>query len=259
MDKNTTSIPESLPLSPRVKGLKKEYDTAVGNLAKYKSENARYAPRKSVNSLWQSEYTYPALTEAKRELREQEIAAVEAGKPLPDRSEVLGPIEKAVEEYRRTVPALEALVTKARRAFEDGVKEEYVSMGRKAARAAQQALAQYRKAYEVMLTAREVLETQAGLFSWCVTDGGMDAAPRTGHSQGDNLEAWEVTKDGMLSWESSLALGFQSEDVGIRSLVKVDGLVEENPNPRVAEEVNLNPKPKQFLAKAEGYGNNWDF
>ncbi|MFE9287241.1 hypothetical protein [Streptomyces olivaceus] len=257
MADTTTNIPDALPLSPRVKGLKKEYDTAVGNLAKYKAENARYAPRKSVNSLWQTEYTYPAIQEAKRELREQEIAAVEAGKPLPDRQAVLRPIEKYVEEYRRTVPALEALVTKARKAYEEGVRSELTQMGLREAKKAAQSLDAYRTAYRAMETARAALEMHAGLFSWVVSGGDIDTAPRAGHSQGDNLEAWELTKDGMLTWEASLALEFQSEAVGISSLVKTPGLVEENPNPPVAEELNLNHKPKQFLAKDSGHQASW--
>ncbi|GAA4942231.1 hypothetical protein GCM10023238_05070 [Streptomyces heliomycini] len=54
-------------------------------------------------------YSALALEEAKKELREAEIAAVGAGKPLPDKDEFLAPVRAKMDDYDRTVPALKAL------------------------------------------------------------------------------------------------------------------------------------------------------
>ncbi|MFI2912972.1 hypothetical protein ACG2OD_32680 [Streptomyces sp. PDY-4] len=244
--------PQDLPLSPRVKALRKAYETAIGNLDKYRQENAGYATKRSLNSLDQFVYYVPAIREAEKELREQEIEAAANGKPLPDRDKMLRPIEQKVSEYRRMVPALEALVTRARHEYAEGVKAELVSMGLKEAKAAQKARDDWEKAYRAAMEAKTTLEKHAGLFSWCVSQGDMDSAPRTGHSQGDNLEFWELTEDGRLSFEASQALDF------LDYMVKVPGLIEPNPNPPIAEEYNHNPKPRHFIAKVDGYGDNWE-
>ncbi|MEV5868460.1 hypothetical protein AB0L79_17775 [Streptomyces tendae] len=251
MADTTMNIPEALPLSPKVKALRKAWQDVEANLNKYRQEHSQYAPRKTLNALNEYVSHVPALREAEKALKAAEIEAVANSKPLPDRSKVLGPIEKAVEEYRRTVPALEELVTRARKAFEDGVREELVPMGRKEAQKASQARDAWEKAYKAMETARESLELHSGLFTWCVSAGDMDTHPRYGHSQGDHLEYWELTEDGRLSWEASQALDF------LDWIVKVPGLIESNPNPPVVEEVNHNPKPSYFLAKDSGHEASW--
>ncbi|MEU3661763.1 hypothetical protein AB0E77_18730 [Streptomyces sp. NPDC032940] len=244
--------PKDLPLSSKVKGLRKAYEDAVTKLETYRQENARYAPRRTLNALDQYVYHVPAVREVERDLREQEIEAAAAGKALPDREKVLRPILAKVDEYKRMVPALEALVTKARNEYEDGVKEDLVPMGRKEAKAAQQARDAWERAYKAMELAKADLERHAGLFTWCVSAGDMDTPPRTGHSQGDHLEYWELTEDGRLTYEASQELDY------LEWVVKVPGLIEPNPAPPVTEEVNHNPKPQYHIAKAEGYGGNWD-
>ncbi|MFE0976903.1 hypothetical protein [Streptomyces rochei] len=224
----------------------------MAKLETYRQENARYAPRKTLNALDQYVYHVPAVREAERDLREQEIEAAAAGKALSDRDKVLRPILAKVDEYKRMVPALEALVTMARNEYEDGVREELVPMGLKEARNAAQARDAWEKAYRAMELAKAELERHAGLFTWCVSAGDMDTHPRYGHSQGDNLECWELAKDGKLTWNASQALDYGEW------LVKTPGLIEPNPAPSVTEEFNHNPKPKYYLAKAEGYGDNWD-
>ncbi|MDT0611982.1 hypothetical protein RM812_17340 [Streptomyces sp. DSM 40712] len=258
MTTNNFEPPKDLSLSSKVKGLRKAYEDAVARLETYRQENARYAPRRTLNALDQYVYHVSAVQEAERDLREQEIEAAAAGKALPDRDKVLRAILTKVDEYKRMVPALEALVTKARKAFEDGVREELVPMGLREAAKAVKAREEWERLYKAAMEAKATLERHAGLFSWVVTAGDIDTVPRLGHSQGDNLEYWELNSDGMLTWEASLALEYQSETVGITSLVKVPGLIEPNPNPPVVEEYNHNPKPRHFLAKANGYGDDWE-
>lgn len=244
--------PQDLPLSAKVKGLRKAYEDAEVKLDKYRQENARYASRKTLNSFFEAEYHVPAVREAEKELREQEIEAAAAGKSLPDRDKVLRPIEQKVSEYRRMVPVLEALVTRARKAYEDGVRSELVPMGQKEAAKAMAARDAWEKAWKAAMEAKATLEKHAGLFTYCATAGGMDVHPRHGHSQGDNLEYWELNKDGLLTWEASQELDFDQVPV------KVPGLIEPNPNPPVVEEFNDNPKPRIWNAKPAGYGDNWE-
>lgn len=244
--------PRDLPLSKRVLSLRKEYEDAKVKLTAFKQENARYAPRKSLNAFYEAEYHIPAVREAEKELREQEIAAAAAGKTLPDRSAVLRPIEEKANEYRRMVSALEALVTRARKAFSEALSDELVSMGQKEAVKAMAARDAWEKAWKAMEAAKATLEKHAGHFTYCVTAGGMDVHPRHGHSQGDRLEYWELNKDGLLTWESSQELDYDQVPV------KVPGLIEPNPNPPVAEEFNYNPKPRIHIAKDSGYGPLWE-
>ncbi|WP_406351888.1 hypothetical protein OHB56_05200 [Streptomyces sp. NBC_01635] len=245
--------PRDLPLSTKVKALRKEYEDAKAKLSTYKQENARYRTR-DVSQVGEvkARYSTPALEDAKADLKALEIQAVKEGKALPDKGKFLGAVKAKTEEYDRTVSALEFLVARARKAFDDGVKEELVPMGRKEAAKAAQARDAWEKAYKAAMAARETLEKHAGLFSYCVTAGGMDVHPRHGHSQGDRLECWELNEDGLLTWEAS-----QELDYG-QIPVKVSGLIESDPNPPVVEEFNDNPKPRYFIAKADGYGNNWE-
>lgn len=244
--------PHDLPLSTKVKALRKAYEDAKARLDKYRQDNSRYAPRKTLNSLDQYVYHVSAIREAEKELREQEIAAAAAGKSLPDRDAVLRPIEAKVSEYKRMVPALEALVTRARTEYAEGVKAELVPMGLKEAAKAAKARDEYEAAWKAMEAARAKLERAAGLFTFCVSAGDMDAHPRYGHSQGDNLEYWQLNDAGQLTFEASQELDY------LDWVVKVPGLIEPNPDPPVVEEVNYNPKPRHFIAKADGYGNNWE-
>jgi hypothetical protein len=249
--------PQDLQLSKRVLSLRKAYEDAKGRLDKYRQENSRYAPRKTLNSLDQYVYHVPAIRDAEQELKAAELEAVANGKALPDRHSVLSPIEEKVSEYRRMVPVLEALVSKAHQEYVEGVKAELVPMGLREAKEAQKARDAWEKAYKAAMEAKATLEKHASLFSWIVSEGDIDTHPRCGHSQGDNLEYWELDENGRLTYEASLALDFQSANVGMSSLVKVPGLVEPNPNPPVTEEFNHNHKPRHFIAKADGYA-NWE-
>jgi DNA repair exonuclease SbcCD ATPase subunit len=244
--------PQDLPLSQKVKGLRKAYEDAKGRLDKYRQENSRYAPRKTLNSLDQYIYHVPAIRDAEQELKDAELEAVANGKALPDRDSVLSPIVEKVSEYRRTVPALEALVSKAHQEYVEGVKAELVPMGLKEAAKAAKYRDEYEAAWKAMEAARAKLERAAGLFTWCVSAGDMDTHPRHGHSQGDNLEYWQLTEDGQLTFEASRELDY------LDWVVKVPGLIEPNPNPPVTEEFNHNPKPRQFLASVDGYGSDWE-
>ncbi|WP_086867234.1 hypothetical protein [Streptomyces viridochromogenes] len=248
---NHIELPQDLPLSTKVKALRKAYEDAKKRLEAYRQENARYASRRTLNSLDQYVYQIPAIREAEKELREQEIAAAAAGKPLPDRSAVLRPIEEKVDEYKRMVTALEALVTEAQQEYAEGVKAELLPMGLKEAAKAAKAREEYEAAWQAMQVARASLKRHAGLFTWCVSDGDMETVPRAGHSQGDNLECWQLTEDGRLTFDASQALDY------LDWVVKIPGLIEPNPNPPVAEEFNHNQKPRHFIAKSDGYG-NWE-
>ncbi|MFE0960579.1 hypothetical protein [Streptomyces fungicidicus] len=244
--------PQDLPLSTKVTGLRKAYETAIGNLDKCRQENAGYATKRSLNSLDQFVYYVPAIREAEKELREQEIEAAANGKPLPDRNAVLRPIEAKVDEYKRMVSALETLVTRARNEYVEGVKAELVPMGLKEAQKAAKAREDWEKAWKAAMEAKAALERHSGLFTWCVSAGDMETHPRYGHSQGDNLEYWELDENGRLTFGASQAMDF------LDWVVKVPGLIEPNPNPPVMEEFNDNPEPRHFIARVDGYGDNWE-
>ncbi|MBA2813053.1 hypothetical protein E0500_038515 [Streptomyces sp. KM273126] len=248
--------PRDLPLSSKVKSLRKTYDDAVAKLDEYKRNNAQYAPRKTLNALDQYVYHVSAIREAETELQEKEIAAAAAGKPLPDRDTVLRPIEAKVDEYKRMVPALEALVTRARNEFSQALREDLVSMGLRESKAAQKARDDWEKAYKAALAARENLERHGALFVWCATAGQMETLPLEGASEGNRAEAWQIAEDGRLTTEAAIELGF--EGIGL-----VGGLVV-MPEPVRDEQAEADAefwrtyKPKMFIAKPEGYGNNWE-
>ncbi|MEV5049255.1 hypothetical protein AB0N20_32880 [Streptomyces griseoincarnatus] len=253
---NYIEPPKDLPLSTKVKGLLKAYDTAVENLNKYRQENARYASKRTLNALDQYVYQIPALREAEKELREQEIEAAANGRPLPDRSKVLRPIEAKVSEYKRMVPALEALVTRARNEYAEGVKAELVPMGLKEAQKAAKAREDWEKAYNAAMEARRTLERHGALFVWCATAGQVDTLPLEGASAGNNAEAWQIAEDGRLTTEAAIELGFEG-------IALVDGLVV-MPEPVTDGQAEAEAefwrtyKPKMFNAKPAGYGDNWE-
>lgn len=247
-----TEPPADLPLSTRVKGLRKAWQEAETKLSDYQRENARYARHKTLNSFFEAEYYVPALQDAEKEAREQELTAVAAGKALPDRDAILGPVKAKVDEYARTVPALRTLAEKAKQEYSEALRNELVSMGLKEAQKAAKAREDWEKAYKAAMEAKATLERHADLFSFCVTAGGMDVHPRRGHSQGDKLEYWELNKDGLLTFEASQELDYDQIPV------EVPGLIEPNPSPPVTEEFNHNPKPRHFLASPDGYGDDWE-
>lgn len=248
--------PRDLPLSAKVKGLRKAYEDAQGKLNQYRQENARYAPRKTLNSLYEAEYYVPAVREAEKELREQEIEAAAAGKSLPDRDKQLRPIEVKANEYKRMVPALEALVTRARNEFSQALREDLVPMGLKEARAAQRAREEYEAAYKAMLAARAKLERHGALFTFCATAGQVDTLPLEGASAGNNAEAWQIAEDGRLTTQAAIELGFEG-------IALVDGLVV-MPEPVRDEAAEAEAEfwrthtPRIHTAKPAGYGANWD-
>ncbi|MFE9974091.1 hypothetical protein ACFYRD_25860 [Streptomyces hirsutus] len=245
--------PHDLPLSTKVKALRKEYEDAKAKLSTYKRENAKYRTRDvSMVGEIKARFSSPALEDAKAELKALEIQAVKDGKALPDKGAFLGKVKAKSEEYDRTVSALEVFVARARKEFSEALSDELVPMGHKEAAKAAQAREAWEKAWKAAQAARETLEKHAGLFSYCVTAGGMDTHPRYGHSQGDRLEYWELNKDGLLTWEASQELDYDQIPE------KIDGLIEPDPNPPVVEEFNYNPKPRYFIASPDGYGSNWD-
>ncbi|MET7296333.1 hypothetical protein ABZS79_30210 [Streptomyces griseoloalbus] len=256
MTKNTINPPADLPLSSKVKALRKAWQDAESKLSEYKSENARYRTR-DVSQVGEikARYSTPALVAAEKELKEQEIAAVAAGKALPDREAILGPIRVKIADYERTVSALSALVSKAHSEFVEGVKAELVVMGLKEATKAAKARDDWEKAHNAAIAARETLEKHAGLFAWCATSGDTDSLPLTGASAGNNAEYWELSADGRLTTEAAIALGF--EGVGV-----IDGLIV-MPAPVKDEQAEAEAefwrtyKPKMFLANPDGFA-NWE-
>ncbi|MGW7282245.1 hypothetical protein ACWGIV_28945 [Streptomyces sp. NPDC054844] len=242
--------PSDLPLSPKVKSLRKAYQGAQDAITKYVSENARYRPM-DVRRLGESKprYSAVALEEKKKELREAEIAAVEAGKLLPDKDEFLAPVKAKMDEYKRTVEALKVLAAKAKQEYSNALFGELKTMGLKEAEKAYTARQDWEKAWKAMVAARATLERHASLFSWCVTAGGYEDYPSKGDSQGERLEYWEITEDGRLKFESAKALDFYD------NMVKVDGLIEPDPNPPapVVDEWVVNHIPRQFYSKPLGH------
>ncbi|MFJ9247889.1 hypothetical protein [Streptomyces sp. NPDC101776] len=226
-DKNFTSEPPAdLPLSHKVKGLREAYQDAEAACEKCTRENSRYHTR-DVRTIGETEprYSSTALEEATSELRELEIVAVEAGKPLPDKEKHLDPIKAKMDEYKRTVQALKALAQKAKQEYSEALFGDLKAMGLKEAEKAAKAHAEYKKAYEDAINARATLKLHADLFAWCVSSGLSDSTPLSGESRGDNIEAWALTDDGRLSFEASQELGYYGK------LVVVPGIIEEDPNP----------------------------
>ncbi|MFG3131291.1 hypothetical protein ACGFZU_26785 [Streptomyces tendae] len=79
-----TEPPVDLPLSPKVKSSRKAHQDAEKAITSYSQENARYRTQNvALVGEIEPRYSSLALEEAKRELKAAEIAAVEAGKPLP--------------------------------------------------------------------------------------------------------------------------------------------------------------------------------
>ncbi|WP_405696056.1 hypothetical protein OHA99_14330 [Streptomyces coelicoflavus] len=244
-----TEPPADLPLSPKVKNLRKAYQDADKANTSYAQENARYRTQNvALVGEIKPRYSSLALEEAKRELKETEIAAVEAGKPLPDKDEFLAPVKAKMDEYRRTVEALKVLAAKAKQEYSNALFGELKTMGLKEAEKAYTARQDWEKAWKAMVAAQATLEMHASLFSWCVTAGGYDVYPSKGDSQGERLEYWEITDDGRLKFESAKALDFYD------NMVKVDGLIEPDPNPPapVVDEWAVNHIPRQFYSKPLG-------
>lgn len=257
MTKYIVEPPNDLPLSPKVKALRKAYEDAKAKLSEYKQENAAYVARNVTREYEATtRYEIPALTKAEQELQEQEVAAVAAGKALPDRDSVLRPIQAKVDEYKRMVPALNALVEKAHREYSDALRDDLLAMGLKEAQKAAKAREEWERLYKAAMDARRALERHAGLFAWCATSGDYETTPLEGASAGNNVEYWELSEDGRLTTEAAIALGY--EGVGI-----IDGLIV-MPEPVRDEQAEAESefwrtyKPKMFIAKADGYGNNWE-
>ncbi|WP_157977547.1 hypothetical protein [Streptomyces triticisoli] len=241
--------PKDLPLSPKVKSLRKTYQDAKKAIDSYAQENARYRMR-DVSEIWESKprYSSVALEEAKRGLKDAEIAAVEAGKPLPDKDEFLAPVKAKMDEYTRTVSALKTVAQRAKQAYSDAVFSELKDMGLKEAQKTAKAREEWEQAYRAMVAAKATLDLHASLFSWCLSAGGMDFYPTQGHSQGENLEVWELTEDGRLTFEAAKALDYRDY------MVKVDGLIEPDPNPPApVEPWTVKHTPQQHYSKPVGH------
>ncbi|MEU2267701.1 hypothetical protein ABZ568_15060 [Streptomyces olindensis] len=251
-----TEPPADLPTSAKVKSLRKAWQDAEAKLSDYQRENARYAQRKTLNALDQHVSHVPAMQDAEQELREAELAAVEGGKPLPDRDAVLGPVKAKVDEYARTVPALRALVDKAQREWSEALKAELVSTGLKVAAKAQKAREEWERLYKAVMAAREDLERHGSLFTWIATAGQVETLPLDGASTGNRAEAWELSADGRLTTEAAIELGFEG-------IALVDGLVV-MPDPVRDEAAEAEAefwrthKPRIHTAKPEGYGGSWE-
>ncbi|MGW1616681.1 hypothetical protein ACWCQZ_46195 [Streptomyces sp. NPDC002285] len=256
MTKYIVEPPQDLPLSPKVKALRKAHEDATERLDKYRQENSRYAPRKTLNALDQYVYHVPAIRETEKELREQEIEAAAAGKELPNRDAMLRPILAKADEYKRMVPALKALAEKAEQEYSEALKGELVVMGLKEAQKAAKARQEWERLYNAAMDARRTLERHAGLFAWCATSGDYESTPLEGASAGNNVEHWELAEDGRLTTEAAIALGYEGVSV-------VDGLIV-MPEPVIDEEAEAEAefwrtyKPSVFTAKPEGYGGSWE-
>lgn len=249
--------PLGLPLSTKVKGLRKAYEDAKAKLDKYRTDNARYRTRDvSMIGEYKARYSTPALEDARAELKNLEIIAVQEGKALPNKGVFLGTVQAKIDEYDRTVSALEVLVTRSRKAYDDGVRSELVPMGLAEAKAAQKARDAWEKAWKAAMEAKGTLEKHAGLFAWCATAGGIDTPPLEGASAGNKVEYWELSADGRLTTEAAIEMGYEG-------LSLVDGLVV-MPEPVIDEQAEAEAefwrtyKPKMFIAKPEGYGDNWE-
>ncbi|MFE4581289.1 hypothetical protein [Streptomyces chartreusis] len=249
-----TEPPADLPTSAKVRTLRKTWRDAEAKLSDYQRENSRYAQRKTLNALDQYVTHVPAMQDAEQELREKELAAVEAGKPLPDKDAILAPVKAKVDEYARTVPALRKLVDKAQREWSDALKAEAVSTGLKVAAKAAEAREEWQRLYEAALAAREDLERQGALFSWVATAGSVETLPLEGASAGNQAEAWELSEDGRLTTEAAIQLGFEG-------IALVDGLVV-MPEPVVDGQAEAEAefwrtyKPKIYLAGRPGADGN---
>ncbi|MEW2497147.1 hypothetical protein AB0942_26985 [Streptomyces nodosus] len=243
--------PHDLPLSPKVKSLRKAWQDAEEKLTKYRQENSRYITI-DVSEIWESKarHSYRALEDAKRELRQLEIAAVAEGKALPNKEVYLGTVKAKKDEVDRTVPALKTLALRSKEEYAQAVYEDLHKMGRVEAKKAYEARLAWEKAYNAMLAAKATLNRHATLFTWCVSAGGWNEFPTHGNSQGENLEAWELTDDGRLTYEASLALDYVDSSAFSHSLIKVEGLVEPDPNPPApVEEKEI--KPRYWNAKED--------
>lgn len=177
------NIPADLPLSPKVKALRKAYEDSKTKLGDYTRENARYRTR-DVSQVGEikARYSTPALEDAKAELKTLEIEAVRESKALPNKEVFLGTVQTKIDEYDRIVSALETLVKQAHSVFSEAVTEELVPMGLKAAKAAQKCLDAWKVAEAAAVSAREALERNGALFTWCASAGSVETLPLEGAS-----------------------------------------------------------------------------
>ncbi|AZM79082.1 hypothetical protein D1J63_32135 [Streptomyces sp. KPB2] len=232
----TVAPPADLTLSARLRKLKKAFSDASAAFQKYQRENDIYRSRNVTPYNHHSpRFIVPALVSAEKALQDAETAAVQAGKPLPDKDEFLGPVKAAVAEYERMTPALRRAVTLAQREFSEALYAELATVGRSEMDKATKAHQDYVKALEAAEEAKARLGHAVDNFSWVVSAGAIGRSVWKGWGDGNHNEAWEVLPNGLLSYAAAERLGFINYD-----LVNVPGLIEDKPTKDDSETVMTN-------------------
>lgn len=203
-------VPDGFKYSPEtVKALKKR-DEVHKRLRDYTSKNADCRPHKrDVYNHTNPTYFVPALIAAERQLRELEIKAAEAGKPMPDREAYMAPVKARVAEYKQTAPALKGAAEKATEAAEKAIHKDMNQLAGQALKECDDAQAEYRDALDEAEAARLRMSASVGRFLWAVSGSTISQPSGVGWvtNLGADVDLWESTDNGTITHECAKSIG----------------------------------------------------
>ncbi|MFE9972636.1 hypothetical protein ACFYRD_18285 [Streptomyces hirsutus] len=205
-----TPVPAGFQFSAETKKLIKKRDELTKTLAEYRSKNAdcqrvNRTPYQPHNPT----YVVPAIVAAERQLKDLEIQAIDAGKPLPDKDEFLAPVKARVAEYQRMVPALTGAVQAATEAVDNSIQKDMPSLAKQSLNEANKAQVEYRDALEKTEAARAKMSGSVDRFLWSVSEGVLNAPMGRGWdgNMEDDVNAWETDGNGRITAECARTLG----------------------------------------------------
>ncbi|MFF3928526.1 hypothetical protein [Streptomyces hirsutus] len=205
-----TPVPSGFQFSTETKKLIKKRDELTKALAEYRSKNAdcqsvNRTPYEHKNPT----YVVPAIVTAERQLKDLEIQAIDAGKPLPDKEAHMAPVMARVAEYRRMVPALTGAAQAATEAVDNAIQKEMPSLAKQSMNEANKAQAEYRAALEKAEAARAKMSGSVDRFLWAVSEGVLNAPMGRGWdgSMEDDINAWETDGNDRITADCARTLG----------------------------------------------------
>jgi hypothetical protein len=205
-----TPIPAGFKFSAETTKLIKKRDELTKALAEYRSKNAdcrrvNRTPYQPHNPT----YVVPAIVAAERQLKDLEIQAIDAGKPMPDKEAHMAPVMARVAEYRRMVPALTGAVQAANEAVDKAIQRDMPDLATQAFKEADKAQAEYRTALEKAEAARAKMSGSVDRFLWAVSEGVLNAPMGLGWDGQLEVDvnAWETDGNGRITADCARTLG----------------------------------------------------
>ncbi|MCW2873521.1 hypothetical protein [Actinacidiphila oryziradicis] len=193
----------------------------------YRAENADCARQYVTDSRGgrTGAYYVPALRRADEELRELEAQAIAESKPLPDREEFMVQARARVAEYERLEPALAHAVKQAEDRVTEAIKHELPALASQGFAQSEKAKKEYIAAVAKAETARAKMQDSVSRFLWAVSGGELTRPKWRGFSGqlGDEINAWQTTPDGKLTYQSAWDLGLVDQYQGNRA--ECDGFI----------------------------------